>query len=221
MNEINTQEEQSVAIPNYNIVEFSNALTHGLGFILGIIATVLMLSKTDNLPPNLTFGLSVFGFSLMFLYLSSTLYHSIPFNKPKTKDLFRRIDQTAIYWLIAGTNTPFYFFFLEGKTLWISLSIMWFMALCGSAYKLLYTDERERVNLLLYAIMGASGYLTIPQMSEALTQSILNWVLLGGLFYTLGIVFYVWEKMRWHHVIWHLFVLAGSAAHFWAIWMSF
>lgn len=221
MNELARHDEQNAVVENYNVVELANAVTHGLGFLFGIVATVFMLQKTDALQPNMTFGLSVFGFSLMFLYLSSTLYHSIPFNKPKTKDLFRRIDQTAIYWLIAGTNTPFYFFFLEGKMLWISLSIMWFMAFCGSLYKLFYTDEREWVNLLLYGIMGASGYLTIPQMSEALTQSILNWVFLGGLFYTLGIIFYLWEKMRWHHVIWHLFVLAGSAAHFWAVWLSF
>lgn len=221
MNDLTGDNEDGVAIEKYNIVELANAVTHGLGFLFGIVATIFMLQKTDSLQPNTIFGLSIFGFSLMFLYLASTLYHSIPFNKPKTKDLFRRIDQTAIYWLISGTNTPFYFFFLEGKMLWISLSIMWFMALCGSLYKLFYTDEREWVNLLLYGIMGASGYMTIPQMSEALTQSILNWVFLGGLFYTLGIIFYVWEKMRWHHVIWHLFVLAGSAAHFWAVWLSF
>ena len=221
MNDLTVKKKQNTTVENYNIVEFANAVTHGLGFLFGIVATILMLGKADALTTNMIFGLSIFGFSLMFLYLSSTLYHSIPFNKAKTKDLFRRIDQTAIYWLIAGTNTPFYFFFLEGKILWFSLSIMWFMAFCGSLYKLFYTDEREWVNLLLYGIMGASGYLTIPQMSEALTQSILNWVLLGGLFYTLGIIFYLWEKMRWHHVIWHLFVLAGSAAHFWAVWLSF
>ena len=221
MNDLNTQNNQDTAIEKYNIVEFANAVTHGLGFLFGIVATVFMLQKTDNLQPNMIFGLSVFGFSLMFLYLASTLYHSIPFDKPKTKDLFRRIDQTAIYWLMAGTSTPFFLFFLEGKMLWFSLSIIWFMAFCGSLYKLFYTDEREWVNLLLYCIMAGSGYMTIPQMSEALTQSILNWVLLGGLFYTLGVVFYLWEKMRWNHVIWHLFVLAGSAAHFWAVWLSF
>lgn len=221
MNDLNTYNEKSLTIEKYNIVEFANAVTHGLGFLFGIVVTILMLKKADTLTINMLFGISIFGFSLMFLYLSSTLYHSIPFDKPKTKDLFRRIDQTAIYWLIAGTNTPFYFFFLEGKVLWFSLFIMWLMAFSGSLYKLFYTDERESVNLLLYGVMAASGYLTIPQMSETLTQSILNWVLLGGLFYTLGIVFYLWEKMRWHHVIWHLFVLAGSAAHFWAVWISF
>lgn len=206
----------------YTIVELANAVTHGAGFIAGIVATVIMLQKSiDVQQGNVVVGLSIFGFSLMFLYLSSTLYHSIPFNRPHTKDLFRRIDQTAIYWLIAGTNTPFYFLFLEGKMLWISLALMWLMALGGSIYKLFYRDERESVNLALYLFMAASGYFTIPQMSEAFTQSILNWVLLGGLFYTLGIIFYLWEKMRWHHVIWHLFVLAGSAAHFWAIWISF
>lgn len=212
---------ENTPIEKYNIVEFANALTHGLGFLFGIIATILMLKKSGSLSSvNAVWALSIFGFSLMFLYLSSTLYHSIPFTLPKTKDLFRRIDQTAIYWLIAGTNTPFYVFYLEGKMMWISLTIMWLMAVAGSIYKLFYTDERESVNLLLYGIMGASGYMTIPQMSETLTQSIINWVLLGGLFYTLGIIFYLREKMRWHHVIWHLFVLAGSAAHFWAVWLS-
>lgn len=205
----------------YNEVERANALTHGFGFIMSLIATYFLAKKGIALGDDQVFwGLTIFGASLCFLYLASTLYHSIPFDKPEQKAILRRVDHIAIYFLIAGTHTPFLLLFLSPDKAILYLSIIWGMVLLGTVYKLFFFDRWSWFSTVFYVIMGWSGVVTIPQMTDTLSQTSIMWVLIGGLFYSGGVFFYVREKMKWHHVIWHLFVLAGSAGHFVGVWLS-
>ena len=205
----------------YDAIERANALTHGAGFLLSIAAVVLLARKgfsTGEL--NITAGLLIYGASLVICYLASAVYHSIPFYKVRLRALFRRIDHIAIYFLIAGTHTPFILQFMEGRSQIFYLSLLWGLVGLGILYKLFFFDRWEWLSLAFYVVMGWLGIVTVPQMSDALTQDSVNWIIIGGLLYTGGVFFYSRTGMRWHHVIWHLFVMAGSTAHFWAVWVS-
>ena len=207
--------------PAYNEVERANALTHGFGFVMSLIATYFLYQKgLASGDEQVLWGLTIFGLSLCFLYLASALYHSIPFDKPERKAIWRRLDHIAIYFLIAGTHTPFLLLFLPPDKAILYLSLIWGMVFLGTLYKLFFLDKWPWFSTIVYVIMGWSGAVTIPQMSGALSQTSIMWVLIGGLFYSGGVFFYVREKMKWHHVIWHLFVLAGSAGHFMGVWLS-
>ncbi|MGK0366266.1 MAG: hemolysin III [Saprospiraceae bacterium] len=205
----------------YNEVERANALTHGFGFIMSLIATYFLAKKGIASGDEQVFwGLTIFGASLCILYLASTLYHSIPFDQPGRRAVLRRVDHIAIYFLIAGTHTPFLLLFLPSDKAVLYLSIIWGMVLLGTLYKLFFFDRWSWVSTVFYVLMGWFAVVTMPQMSDALPQISILWVAIGGLFYTGGVFFYVREKMKWHHVIWHLFVMAGSAGHFIGVWFS-
>jgi len=208
-------------IKPYDEVERANALTHGFGFLLSLVATYFLAQKGLAAEDAQVFwGLIVFGSSLCVLYLASTLYHSIPFTLPERRALFRRVDHIAIYFLIAGTHTPFLLLFLPPEKSMLYLSLIWGMVAIGTIYKLFFFDRWSWFSTVFYVIMGWSGAVTIPQMSDDLSSTAVMWILIGGLFYSAGVFFYVREKMRWHHVIWHLFVLAGSAGHFMGVWLA-
>ena len=197
--------------------ERANAWTHGLGLVLFLFGVSILLYTTagraDSTP---WWSLWVYGASLLLVYGLSTLYHSV--RHPRLKYICQIADHISIYFLIAGTHTPFLAFYpLDGVSR-IFLIILWSMVAAGVVYKLFFFARWEWLSLTMYLVMGWMAVITIPQMMELMPAATLYGIALGGLSYTLGVVFYAWRRLPYHHAIWHLFVIGGSVAHFWAIW---
>ena len=192
--------------------EVANAVTHGIGAGLAVTALVILVMYADA---GSQFGFSVFGTTLVLLYLASTLYHSI--SHPKTKNIFRKLDHMAIFLLIAGTYTPFCLTALKGWLGWTILGIVWACALTGIALKTVYTGRYESISLLFYVFMGWISIVAIIPIYRSLSFPGFILLLSGGLAYTLGTIFYASNGIRYNHGIWHVFVLAGSSLHFFSI----
>ncbi len=199
-------------------MERANALTHGLGLALGLAGVPLLLyySATNAIAPGQWRSLLVFGLSLLLVYATSTIYHSV--YNPRLKHICQRVDHISIYFLIAGTHTPFLAYYMPDATGKFYLSIIWGMAALGFLYKLFFFGRWQWLSLSLYLIMGWMAVLTIPNMMELMPPATLNGVVFGGLSYTIGVIFFAWRSLPYHHAIWHLFVIGGSLGHFWAIW---
>lgn len=199
--------------------EFANSLTHGIGLLLGVVGIPILISSAVHDQNSLhLWGVSIFGFSLLMLYLFSTLYHSI--QHPETKKILRIFDHISIYFLIAGTYTPFIFFFLNDSTGYIFLILLWTFALLGSVLKIFFTGRFNKLSTLMYVGMGWTIVFIGKPIFSAMSFEGILWVVIGGLAYTLGVVFYLWHRLKYHHAIWHLFVLAGTLSHFIAILYS-
>jgi hemolysin III len=196
--------------------EIASAFTHGIGIPLSLLGAYFLLSQ-----PPLSYAqwwsLFIFGASMLMVYGSSTLYHSA--TQARVKYYLRKLDHISIYFLIAGTHTPFLVFYLPNRIGMIYLIIIWGTVLAGTIYKTFFFDRWPWLSLSLYLLMGWMGAFTIPFMWDQMPASIFWNILWGGLAYTSGVVFFVWHKLPYHHAIWHLFVLAGTGFHFWAIWM--
>ena len=196
--------------------ELGNAITHGIGTFLaicGLIVLIIMAATKGTSWHIVSF--SVFGSMMVLLYLASTLYHSI--RDQKLKKLFRKFDHMSIYLFIAGTYTPFCLTLLTGATKWYVLSAIWGCALLGAAMKIFYTGRRELLSTLLYISMGWIGMVFVRQLYEMMTLQGFSFLLIGGVCYTVGAYFYMKEKIRYNHVIWHLFVLGGSTFHYFSV----
>ncbi|HHD77377.1 MAG TPA: hemolysin III family protein [Campylobacteraceae bacterium] len=204
-------------VNTFSIVEeIWHAVTHGVGLLLSVAAlsilTVLAAQSGDGVKLA---GAIVFGISLIVMYGISTLYHAI--TVPALKRVLRQLDHSAIYVLIAGTYTPVALIGVQGTFGWIIFATEWAMAAVGIYLKAAYYGRYENLSLLFYAIMGWLIVVAAGPMfahADALTLSLL---LAGGLTYTLGIVFYVWDALHLNHAIWHLFVLGGSVFHFFVV----
>jgi hemolysin III len=158
---------------------------------------------------------SLFGGSILLLYTFSTLYHA--FQEEKIKSWLRTFDHIGIYFLIAGTYTPFLLLAVGGLWGWIFFGIIWSLTLFGIIFKIFYTHRFKRASLLLYLAMGWLAVFLIKPLLENLSITTLSLILAGGICYTLGTLFYIRNQMRFAHTIWHLFVLAGTILHFIAI----
>lgn len=196
--------------------EIAHALTHGVGAVLSVVALVVMLMWTTAYGNALhVVAVSIYGGSLILLYTASTLYHSFPW--PRVKAYFQQLDHAAIFLLIAGTYTPFMVINLHGVWGWSFLSVAWSIAIIGVAIELFVKNPPKWLSLTLYLGLGWMALVAIKPMIDNVEPTGLLLLLAGGLAYTLGVVFYVWHSLPYHHAIWHLFVLAGSAFHFFAI----
>lgn len=197
--------------------EVANALTHGLGLLGSIVAlpvlVVTALAKGDAL---LVVGVSVFGATMVALYAASTIYHALP--PSRAKQLFRVVDHVAIYLLIAGSYTPFTFGVLRGAWGWTLSGIVWSLAIVGILLKTTVGFRFPRASTVLYLSMGWLAVVAARPLAAALPGAGLAWMVAGGLCYTGGVVFYARDYRPWHHTVWHLFVLGGSACHFVAVW---
>ena len=158
---------------------------------------------------------SVYGVSLLSVFLTSTLYHGL--HTSPNRHLFKLLDHCAIYLLIAGTATPFLLVAMRTDTGWWLFGAMWALAAAGILSKLRYGHQYPRLSLASYLLMGWLMATVMPQMTDAIGASGMTWVIAGGLCYSVGAVFYVAKRMYFNHVIWHLFVLAGAACHFLAV----
>jgi hemolysin III len=198
--------------------ELAHGISHGLGTGASIFGLVILLNAAIRYG-NVWHVISaaIYGSSLILLYLSSTLYHLL--SPPGVKRFFQQLDHSMIYILIAGTYTPLTLVTLRGAWGWTLFGLVWGMALCGLVCELLIKKRLQWLSLCLYLGMGwLLVVATKPLLSSFATGGLIL-LLIGGLFYSVGIIFYVWETLSFNHAIWHLFVMAGSVAHFLAIYL--
>jgi hemolysin III len=195
--------------------EIAHSAIHGLGILLslaGLVALMTTASRTGD--PWDVVASAVYGATLILLYLTSTLYHSIP--HPPAKRVLRILDHSAIYLLIAGTYTPFTLVLLRGPWGWTLFGLVWGLAVLGIALKVAAMGRFRGLSLALYLGMGWLVLIALKPLTAALAHGGMVLLVLGGLAYTSGVVFYVWRR-PYHHAVWHAFVLAGSVLHFFAI----
>lgn len=196
--------------------EIASAITHGLGVIFSIVALVLLLmSATESGSSWNVTAVSVFGVSMILLYLFSTLMHAIP--HPRAKRVLQVFDHAGIYLLIAGSYTPFALVSLHGTLGWTLFGIVWGVAILGIIWKLFSTGKYMWVSNVTYLALGWICIIAIRPLYASLGHQGFMLLLAGGIAYSVGIVFYVWQKLPFNHAIWHLFVLAGSVFIFLSI----
>jgi len=202
------------------INEIANSVTHGIGLLLSIAALVL-LNVFANIYGDVwhIVSFSIYGSTLVLLYLASTLYHSI--QKPRLKYIFRIIDHSAVYLLIAGTYTPFMLVTLRGTIGWIMFGVIWGLALAGILYKSFFINRHVVISTLFYLAMGWLIVFSIGGLIDNLPRNGIILLGAGGLSYTLGLLFYAGRERLLMHAVWHLFVLGGSICHFFAILFYF
>jgi len=193
-----------------------NAWSHGAGAVLGIVGLVLLILYSDSGGLEL-FSVVVYGISIIILFSASALYHSVR-NETK-KHYFRIVDHISIYLLIAGTYTPVSLLTLSGGKGWLIFGLVWGIAVFGAILKLFFTGKFDIISTLLYLVMGWLIVIDFSNLTANMATAGLLLMFLGGLFYTVGIVFYVIRKMPFNHVIWHLFVLVGAICHFFMIFL--
>jgi len=198
--------------------EKANALTHGIGSILCLIGCIFLILRARSFPDGWHLvSYSLFGISLFTLYTSSFLYHYLPGRE--AKQIFRKIDHSAIYLLIAGTYTPFLLTNLRGSTGWIMFIIVWVFAAAGIWIKIRTRIKSKWLSASIYLVMGWLAVFIFPSMMANLPGVSLVLLAVGGFFYTFGVIFYLWKTLKFHHAVWHLFVLAGSICHYFAVYL--
>ncbi len=198
--------------------ECANAWTHGLGLVLSVAALVLLVvfASLHGDAWHVTTS-AIFGTALVGLYCSSTLYHSV--RREALKLRLRKIDHAAIFVLIAGTYTPFLLVNLRGPWGWSLFGVIWTLAAAGIVMKTRFTGRFPVVSTLIYVVMGWLIIIAAVPMLRTIPRGGLWLLLSGGLCYTGGTAFYLWRRLPFHHAVWHLFVLAGSICHFFAVFV--
>ncbi len=191
-----------------NKEEYWNVLTHGAGLILAICFTIILGLESSS---TAAFSVLVFGMSSILVYATSIIFH-LHWNRPKRK-LFQSIDHISIFYLIAGTYTPFLLLSLEAEVGRRMLIIVWSIALFGTIYKIFFTGKHANFSLVLYVLMGWTCLLEYGAFIAAMDYYTLCLLALGGLLYLIGIIFFRKEKMKYNHCIWHVFVVAANLAH--------
>ncbi len=198
--------------------EMANAITHGIGALLSITALVLLI-VFSSLYGNAwhVVGLTLYGSTMVLMYTFSTLLHSFPAGK--AKNIFEIFDHSAIYFFIAGTYTPFLFIIIDGWFRWTIFGIVWGLAIGGTIFKSFFAKKFLFFSTLLYIVMGWFIVIAWHPIVENLAYNGIVLLVLGGIAYTIGSVFYVWRGFKYHHMVWHIFVIIGSALHFFCIFL--
>ena len=195
-----------------------NSITHGIGFVLSVVALILMVVYASyNSDAWSIVGVSIFGTTLILLYMSSTLYHAFP--KGRLKQIFQLLDQSFIYLLIAGTYTPVLLITLRNQLGWTVFGLVWAMSIGGITHRIFFFDKLKFLTLVSYITMGWLSLIVFKSILKAAPTELVVWLLIGGVFYTGGLIFYRWERLPFNHAIWHLFVLGGSFSHFMGIYL--
>lgn len=204
--------QDRLASPREEVV---NALTHGLGLLLSLVGVPVLVNAARARDETLALvGSLVYGATLVALYATSTLYHAVSHHV--TKNRLRLLDHLAIYLLIAGTYTPFTFGILRGGWGWTMFALVWLLALLGVLFKLRFRFSNDRLSTALYVAMGWVAIIAIRPLVVSMQAPGLLLLLGGGLLYTGGVIFYR-QNRSWSHPVWHLFVLGGSACHYFAV----
>ncbi len=196
--------------------QLANSLSHGVGFMGAVAATpILIIGAVNHGGAANVVGSSIFGATLVLLYLASTSYHAVPAGR--LKERLHRIDHAAIYLLIAGTYTPFTLGVLGGAWGWTLFGIVWGAAAVGVCDKLIAGVRHPRLSTALYLIMGWAVLIAVRPLVLNMPPQGLGWLVAGGLAYSAGVGFYIARRLPYNHFIWHLFVLAGSTCHFFSV----
>lgn len=196
--------------------EIANSITHGIGVALsiaGLVVLVVLAAAKGDAWRVVSF--SIYGATLILLYLASTLYHA--FRNERVKHFFNILDHSMIYILIAGTYTPYMLVSLRGAWGWTIFGIIWGLAIFGIISKTLFINQSTKISVSVYILMGWFCLIALRQMFLSVGLGGMLLLAAGGLFYTVGVVFYVWRRLPYGHAIWHLFVLAGSICHYFSI----
>jgi len=192
--------------------EIANSITHGIGLAGSLIALSFFIGHlAAGASTREVVSLGMYGAALVFMYQASTLYHAC--TGQRIKAIFHRLDHIAIYWLIAGTYAPFSLLFLPdhvGIPLFVAVTSM---AVLGTVFKIFFMGKLRILSVVIYLAMGWAVLFALGPMLEVFPRGLLIWLGIGGLSYTVGVIFYAWRRLPYHHPIWHLFVLGGSAAH--------
>ncbi|MFC1490569.1 hemolysin III family protein [Candidatus Latescibacterota bacterium] len=217
MNQDSDGQSDLVSVKKYTRKEeIVNGITHGIGTVLsitGLVVLVVLASMTGDARRIVSF--SIYGTTLVLMYLASTLYHSL--SSPRLKQILRIIDHSNIYLLIAGTYTPFMLVSVRGGWGWSIFGVNWGLALIGIFINVFFFGKARKLSLVAYVLMGWLCVIALREMISALQPAGMIWLAAGGLFYTVGVIFYVWKTLPYNHAVWHLFVLSGSLCHFFAI----
>lgn len=200
--------------------ERNNALTHGLGIVLSLVGIPFLLYLAlKKAEVSVIVGTASFCIGLLAVFISSTAYHLA--SEQKLKFLLRKVDHIAIYFLIGGSYTAYILYYLNENGGLIFLLVHWSIIALGIIFKLFYTGKYEIVSTLLYLFLGWMVLPIIKPLTENMSDVVFNLVLAGGIAYSVGVIFYVWEKYEINHAIWHIFVLLGSGFHFYGLYYSF
>ncbi|NIV15631.1 MAG: hemolysin III family protein [Aliifodinibius sp.] len=193
--------------------EIANSVTHGIGAALSMVGlgVLVFIASTQGDGWRIV-SFSIYGTTLFFLYLVSTLYHS--FTNIRVKRLFRLLDHSSIFLLIAGTYTPVTLIPMRGPWGWTIFGLIWALAIAGIVLKIFMLGKFKILSVVLYVAMGWLIVVAVKPMLQMVPRGLIIWLLIGGLFYTLGLIFYATKKVPYFHAVWHLFVLGGSISHF-------
>ncbi len=212
--------ERMVALATTHIFskgeEIANSITHGIGALLSIAALVLLIvfSSLYGTAWHVV-SFTLFGVTMVILYFSSTFVHALP--QGKAKDVFEILDHSSIYFFIAGTYTPFLFIAVTGWVGWTLFGIMWGLAIGGTVFKSFFVKKYLYLSTLLYLVMGWGVIFVWNPIIENVTRTGIVFLVIGGVLYSIGSVFYMWRGFKYHHMVWHLFVIAGTVAHFFSV----
>lgn len=205
-------------VVNYDPAEERiNFISHAIGAALALIAGILLIIKGSYLETAQWIGLWVYALSLFLLFSASSLYHFA--ESPERRGWYKKLDHTAIYYLIAGTYTPFLSIALPTQKAHYLLIALWVIALIGTLFKLVFIHRFEKISLIAYLLMGWLAVLVMDDMQRFLSKPALTFLIIGGLSYTIGALFYALKKVRYTHAIWHIFVLIGAGSHFLSIYL--
>ncbi|WZL71987.1 hemolysin III family protein [Clostridiaceae bacterium 35-E11] len=198
--------------------ELAHSISHGIGMLLGITALVLFVLKSKKVDNTLyTVSMIIYSTSLIVLYANSMFYHAFP--EGKVKNVFERMDHSSVYLLIAGTYTPFCLIAIGDVKGFVICSILWGLAILGAVFKALWIEKFVKIHVLIYLIMGWTIIFFTGAIFQTLTKKGFILLLAGGLCYSIGVLFFVFNWFKYHHFIWHLFVLAGSILLFFSIYI--
>lgn len=193
--------------------EIANWVTHGIGLALSVVAmTFLVVLASLRGDAWHVVSFTVFGLTLLLLYTASTLYHAQ--RSARARSIFRRLDHAAIFLLIAGTYTPFLLTSLRGPWGWTLFGIVWGVATAGAVFKLIFGDRYRAASIVAYLCLGWLVVVALKPLQVTVPTGGVALLVAGGVFYSLGVLFYVWRRLRYHHAVWHAFVLGGSTCHF-------
>ena len=196
-----------------------NALTHGLGVLFALVAMPFLIKQALDFGANYAVTtVCIFGFGMLATYLSSTIYHSV--QDPLKKHRWHVCDHICIFLLIGGTYTPVIFRHIAFDDALFFMGTMWGIIALGIVFKLFFTNKYEWLSLILYVFLGWMLVFVAKPIAKTMSTDVLNWILYGSFAYMIGIVFYKWRSQKYSHAVWHVFTLAGTIAHFVAVYKS-
>jgi hemolysin III len=194
-----------------------NCLTHGVGVVLSVAGLVALITAAAlNGTARHVVTVTLFGVALLLVYVASTAYHLC--RPGRLRERLKVFDHAAIYCLIAGTYTPFLLVLVRGQWGWTLFGVLWGLAAVGIAFKLFYTGRFDLISTLVYIAMGWSGLIAAGPLLDKLPGGAVAWIVAGGIAYTGGAAFYLWDRLPYNHAVWHVFVLIGSLCHFLAVY---